>query len=288
MLAALLRTMRPHQWVKNAFVLAPIVFAQELFTRERALPALGAFVSFSLFSSSVYVLNDLVDVKEDREHPIKKLRPIASGALTEMQARFGMIGLLLVASAGAIALGTPFLATVLGYVVLNLAYSFGLKKIAYADVLSLAGMFELRVLSGSFAADVPPSTYLLVVTFLLASFLGFGKRAHELTQQGSGGETRKALRVYDPRVVAGLLFLTGAATVATYAAYTLDAHTVDAFGTPYLVLTTAFVLFGILRFVVLVRRPGHDSPTDAMLRDPAFLANAVVGALSILAIIYLT
>ena len=281
--------MRPHQWVKNVFVLFPLVFARELFTDQAAtLRAFGGFVVFSLVASSVYILNDLVDVKEDREHPTKRERPIASGKVTEAQARGAMIALVAAAVTGALLLGLPFLATTLGYLVLNLTYSFGLKRVAYVDVLCIAGGFELRVLSGAFAADVPASTYLLVVTFLLASFLGFGKRAHELAQQEGGTATRSALRAYRPGVVAALLLFTGVSTVFVYAIYTLDPHTIEAFGTSYLVYTTAFLLIGVLRFVMLVRsKTGHDSPTEMMLRDPAFVANGVVGALAILGVIYL-
>ena len=204
MLPGLLRTMRPHQWVKNLFVLAPLVFARELTNPGIAAHAFAGFACFCVLSSAVYVLNDLLDVEADREHPTKKNRPIASGKVSSDAGRSFFVVLLLIAITGSALLGMPFLLVSMGYLTNNLAYSFGLKKVAYLDVLSIAGGFELRVLAGAYAASVPASSYLLLFTFLLACFLGLGKRRHELAHV-SGGQTRAALRAYDPRIVTGLL-----------------------------------------------------------------------------------
>ena len=293
MLGGLLRTMRPHQWVKNVFVLAPLVFAQKLDDLAVAARAGAGFVLFCLLASAIYVLNDLVDIEQDRLHPVKRNRPIASGRVSVEAARIALGVLAVIALAGGVLLGWSFLATFVGYLALNLAYSFKLKRLPYVDVLCIAGGFELRVLAGAYAADVPASTYLLVVTFLLASFLGLGKRLHELVsagvRDGSAGKTRAALRAYDPRILTALLLTTGLSTVATYAAYTFDPHTVAMFGTPWLPVTTIFMLFGILRFVHLVRRHAEaESPTEAMLRDVPFIANGIIGAIVVLALIYAT
>ncbi len=299
MLPGLLRTMRPHQWVKNLVVLAPLVFALELFDVAIALRALAAFAVFCLVAGAVYVLNDLVDVEADRKHPDKKHRPIASGEVTVGQARVALVVLAVLALAGGMALGPFFLACVIGYFVQNVAYSFRLKKVAYLDVLVITLGFELRALGGSFAAEVPPSAYLLIVLFLGATFLGLGKRSHELAAMGehartsgaSGGEggTRAALRAYDARVLTTLLYATGGATVITYAVYTLDRANIEALGTRWLIVTTAFTLLGVLRFVHLVRRKADPkSPTDAMLRDVPFLANLAGWAITVVAILYYT
>lgn len=289
MLPGLVRTMRPHQWVKNLFVLAPVVFAQELFDLTRVVGALLGFACFSLLASAVYVLNDLVDVDADRAHPVKKNRPIASGAVHEGVARVAMIVLAAGALAGAFFIDLLFLAALTGYLANNIAYSFGLKRVPYLDVLSIAAGFELRVVAGSFAADVPPSGYLLVVTFLLALFLGLGKRMHELVEQGKSGEktSRKVLERYSPKVVTALLWTTGIATVATYVVYTLDPHTRAMFGTEWLVGSSIFTLVGVLRFVHLVRsRPEAESPTEEMLKDAPFIANLVLWGVAVVAIIY--
>ncbi len=289
MVRGLLRTMRPQQWVKNLFVLAPVVFAQELFDVRKLLGALGGFVCFSLLASSVYVLNDLMDVEADRAHPVKKNRPIASGQVHEGTARVVMVLLAGGALVGGWFLSPWFLAAALGYLVNNIAYSFGLKRVAYLDVLSIAGGFELRVLAGSYAAGVAPSAYLLVVTFLLATFLGLGKRMHELVQQERTGSanSRRVLRQYNKRFVTILLWITSIATVTAYVIYTLDPHTRATFGTDFLVFTAAFALFGVLRFVHLVRnRPDTESPTEEMLRDPLFLVNGMLGVAALVGIIY--
>lgn len=286
MLRGLLRTMRPHQWVKNLFVLVPLVFAQELFEVRAALRALFGFAIFCLVAGAVYILNDLVDVVADRKHPTKKHRPIASGQVPDQAARTAFGLLILVALGGMFFLGWPFLGATLAYLALNLAYSFALKKVAYLDVLCIAGGFELRVLAGAFAAEVPASWYVLVVTFLLATFLGLGKRLHEIGHSGEG-ETRAALKAYNAKVITALMAVTGLATVATYAAYTVDAHTAEMFGTPHLWISTVFVLVGFGRFLMLVRRDDDaDSPTDAMLRDVPFIATLVCWVVCVLALIY--
>lgn len=287
MLPALLRTMRPHQWVKNLFVLAPLVFARELTNGAFALRGFAAFAVFCVLSSSVYVLNDLVDVEADREHPKKKHRPIASGKLSIEAGRTAFVVLLSIAIAGGALLGHEFLFAAMAYLILNLAYSFALKKVAYLDVVALAGCYELRVLAGAFAADVPASVYLLVETFLLSSFLGLGKRAHELAHLGGGG-TRAALRSYSPKVLRALLAITGLATVVTYTVYTLDPHTVAMFCTPYLVYTSVFMLVGVGRFVQLIQSADTESPTEAMLRDKLFVVTGIVGAIAVVVLIYAT
>lgn len=287
MLRALLRTMRPHQWVKNLFVVAPLIFAHELTNLAFALRALAAFGVFCVLSSSVYVLNDLVDVESDREHPKKKHRPIASGQLSIEAGRTAFVALLSIAIGCGALLGYEFLFAAMAYLILNLAYSFALKKVAYLDVVALAGCYELRVLAGAFAAGVPASAYLLVETFLLSSFLGLGKRAHELAHLG-GGVTRAALRSYSPKILRALLAGTGLATVVTYTVYTLDPHTIAMFGTRYLVVTSAFMLVGVGRFVQLIQSADTESPTEAMLRDKLFVLTGILGAIVVVALIYAT
>lgn len=294
MIRGLLRTMRPHQWVKNLFVLAPVVwwmFAEQAFDRDKLLLALAGFACFSLLASSVYVLNDLVDVEADRAHPVKKHRPIASGQVGLGAAKVALVVLATAALTGAFLLSPWFLATLGGYLVNNIAYSFGLKRVAYVDVLSIAVGFEMRVFAGGFAARVEPSHYLLAVTFLLALFLGLGKRMHELVQQERSGSavSRKVLERYSKTVVTVMLWVTGVATVATYVVYTLDPATRTQLGTDYLVISSAFTLFGVLRFVHLVRnRPDAESPTEEMLRDVPFLANLAVWGVVVVSLITLT
>lgn len=287
MLSGLLRTMRPHQWVKNLFVLAPLLFAKELFDAPMLLRSLAAFLAFCMAAGTVYILNDLVDVDADRVHPLKCHRPIASGLVPIPVAKRAAVGLVATALGGAVLLEPLFAACTAAYLVLNLLYSLRLKRIAYVDVLCIAGGFELRVLGGAFAAEVPASAYLLIVTFLLAAFLGLGKRMHELTQGEQGRKQRASLRAYRKGPLTALLYTFAAGTVGTYAVYTLDPNTRAFFGTNYLVFTTAFTLFGVLRFLALVRqRPHAESPTEEMLRDTPFLANIGMWTVAVFVLIY--
>ena len=288
MLPGLLKAMRPHQWVKNLFVVAPLVFAKGLGDVEMVLRSALAFVLFSFAASAVYLLNDLADLEADRAHPVKKNRPIASGALPEKTARIALAMLALVACGGALMLGWKVLATIAGYLLLQIAYTFKLKRVPYIDVLCIAAGFEFHVLSGTFALDVPPSVYLLVVTFLLSAFLGFGKRMHEL--QGTSFEkTRKVLSKYSPKTLTVLLQLTALATTGTYVVYTLDPDTRALFGTDYLAATIVFTEFGVIRFMDLVRSESSaDSPTEQMLRDWPFLVNLTLWAIAVVVVLYVT
>ncbi|MEM7447267.1 MAG: UbiA prenyltransferase family protein [Myxococcota bacterium] len=287
-LSGVLRTMRPHQWVKNLFVLLPLVFSRELLNFDKAGRVLMAFLLFCLASSAVYIFNDIQDVESDRAHPIKRNRPIPSGLVSLPVARAAVALLSFIVLSASLILGPFFFASVSGYLLLNLAYSLRLKRIAYLDVLSIAAGFELRVLGGAFAAPVVPSVYLALVTFALALFLGFGKRRHELAQGSGAAKRRSVLQAYDMGVVDALLFVTSMGTVLLYATYALDSDTRDTFGTDYLVATTVFTLFGVLRFHHLVRsRPQAESPTEEMLKDPPFLANLALWGTSIVLLLYL-
>lgn len=287
MLKPLLRTMRPHQWVKNLFVVAPLVFAKELLDLQMALRTCLAALLFCLTSSAVYILNDLADVKADRAHPVKRHRPIASGALSRRAAATSGVVLTSVVLAGSTWLGGDFARTILAYLLLSLAYTSVLKRYAYVDVFAIAMGFELRVLAGAEAAGVPASLYLCGVTLFLALFLGFGKRLHELLQGETTHKQRFVLRAYKPPILRAWLYLAGIATFATYLMYSLDPHTQQELGTPYFVLTSGFALFGLWRFVYLTTHfPDAESPTDKMLRDPPFLANLGLWAASVLVVIY--
>lgn len=283
----MLKTMRPHQWVKNLFVLAPLVFAKELTDTEVLARATLGFVLFCLISSAVYIINDLVDADADRAHPVKRFRPIASGAVTTDAAKTTASALVIISVGTSLLLGVAFFGALVGYFLLNIAYSFSLKRVAYLDVLCIACGFEFRVLAGAFAAMVRPSMYLLLVTFLLAVFLGLGKRLHELTQNEDLYDRRLALRGYSKSILTGMLFGAASLTIIAYAAYTLDPSTQRFFGTTALPWSIPFAVFGVGRFLFLVRnRPDSESPTEEMLRDVPFVANFVLWCVAMLGIIY--
>lgn len=284
-------TVRPHQWVKNLFVVAPLVFSKHLFDAAFATRAAIATLAFCALSGAVYAFNDLRDAELDRAHPIKRHRPIASGALAEQSAMIlfaALAGAALIASA---LLSVPLAGVALAYLVLNLAYSMGLKRVAYLDVTIIAAGFLLRVLAGGLAIDVPLSSWLIACTVLLSSLLGFGKRAHEVTMARAAGrdptETRSSLRGYSTSTLTAIMLLLAVATIASYALYTRDARTVAFFGTRQLAWTLPFAVLGIFRYLQLALwRPRAQSPTEAILRDPLFLANLALWGLAVLAIIY--
>jgi decaprenyl-phosphate phosphoribosyltransferase len=288
MVAAILKSARPHQWVKNIFVAAPLVFARRIDDVPALLHTGLAVAGFCLISSTVYLINDLVDLDKDRAHPLKRLRPIASGALSVRSAKLAALALGLGGLALTLTLGLLPTGIGIAYLVLNLAYSFQLKHVPFVDVASIAAGFLLRVLAGAAAVPVEPSVWLLICTLLLASFLGFGKRAHELrTSASRGGDTRKVLDRYNPRVLRVLIHILAVLTIAAYAVYTQSHHAHSFFGTRRLLLTVPFVVFGVYRFIWLSR--GHvdaESPTDSMLSDAPFMINLLGYAVAIVAIIY--
>jgi 4-hydroxybenzoate polyprenyltransferase len=286
-----IRTMRPQQWVKNLFVLAPVVFARELGRPGFIVSALGAFSVFCLLAGAVYTLNDLVDADADRIHPVKRRRPIASGRVPVPVARVMVVVLLVLALGSSLVAGIlynrlPFFFVALAYFLQNVAYSFRLKKIAYVDVGFIALGFVLRVLAGGFATHTEVSWYMLACTALLALFLGFGKRRHELAS-ANATKQRAALEAYSARALTIALAITGVGAVAVYLAYTLDPKPRTFFGTSWLWMTTIHPLFGVLRFLQLVvGRPKAESPTQEMLRDVPFVLNFVLWVIEMIAFLY--
>jgi 4-hydroxybenzoate polyprenyltransferase len=300
MLRGLIKTIRPHQWVKNLFVLAPMFFHKDVFVSgpngEPALnllvtgKAFAATIVFCLLAGAVYTINDLADVEADRVHPVKRSRPIASGQVPEGFARVMAAGLVVASLAAGYALSPMFALVALVYFVENLAYTFKLKHVAFLDVSLIALGFVLRVVAGGIATNIHVSSYLLACTALLALFLGFGKRRHELASENAGKQ-RAALEAYTPTSVNVALAITGLATVVTYVAYTLDSTTREFFHSDYLWLTAPFTAFGLVRFLFLVNgRAGRglkaESPTQEMLRDVPFVLNLMLWVVVIVAIVY--
>ncbi len=231
---ALIRSLRPQQWVKNVFVAAPLVFSRHLEDRGFLAREALAVLAFCLLSGAVYAFNDVRDVEADRAHPTKRKRPIAAGELSERTALVAAAVLALLALAGCFALRSEFALWAGLYLVQNIVYSIWLKHVAFLDILLIASGFLLRVLAGAAAIAVPASRWLLLCTGLLALFLALGKRAHELAWAERSGQTtatRAALAGYRLPHVRGAMFVLGAMTSAAYVGYTLDAHTVAMFGT---------------------------------------------------------
>ena len=287
---ALIRTIRPRQWVKNVFVAAPLVFSRELTSPPAVSRAVLAVLAFCALSGAVYAFNDVLDVEADRAHPTKCKRPIAAGQLSERGAIVWSIVLAVSALTACLALRWELAAFAGAYLVQNLAYSLGLKKIAFLDVGLIAAGFLLRVLAGAAAINVPPSRWVLLCTALLALFLGLGKRGHELvwaTRNERANTTRASLAGYRIEVVRVAMILLAVVTSAAFIAYTLWPHTIAFFGTDRLVLVSPFVVLGIVRFLMLALwTSSAESPTEAMLGDRWFLANLAAATATTLYVIY--
>ncbi len=289
-LGHLIAGMRPRQWAKNSFLFAPLIFAHELENPRLILLTVAAFFLFSLTASAVYLGNDVLDVENDRRHPVKRHRPIASGNLPLRVASIAAAILAAVALAGGAAISWRLGGVLLVYLLMNVAYSFRLKRIAFVDVGVIAMGFVLRVLAGAFAIGAPPSLWIFVCTFCLALYLGFGKRKHEiLVAQGAGHDgtaARKALGGYTLPRLDFALGATGLLAMVGYLVYTLSPSTTERFGY-LLAFTVPFPAFGIWRFNRLITRATRaSSPTEAIITDPPFLLSGLLGLCAVVTIVY--
>ena len=284
----LLKAMRPHQWVKNLLVFAGILFARHLFDSGRLLTASAAFGIFCLASGSVYIFNDLLDLEQDRHHPDKRLRPLASGRLKVPVALAGGGLLLLVSLGGAFCLRLAFGGIISLYIVQNLLYSKYLKHVVILDVMLIGLGFVLRAVSGAVVVDVEVSSWLILCTFLLALFLGFSKRRQEIVRLKEAGEGhRSVLTEYSPQFLDTMIGIVTAATLMSYALYTMSEQTVQKFHTTHLILTIPFVIYGIFRYLYLMYQQAQgDNPTEVLLKDPAMQINVSLWVLAVVGIIY--
>lgn len=288
MIRPLVRSLRPTQWAKNSFVLAPLVFGRLLENRGALERALLAVVAFCLAASATYLANDLKDREEDRKHPLKRLRPLAAGTLAVPVAVAAAILLALGAAAIAYALPGRFALALGAYLALNVLYTAGLKHVVILDVMTISFLFVLRVLAGAAATGVQVSSWLILCTIFLSLFLAFSKRRHELILlPDSATEQRRVLYHYSPAFLDQMINVVTASSVVSYALYAVAPETVEKYHTQNLVYTIPMVLFGIFRYLYLMyQQPGERNPTEAILGDPPFLVNLGLWGLAVLWIVY--
>ncbi len=291
MLPLLLRALRPAQWSKNVFVLAPATFAGIVLTPGVAGRAALAFAAFCAAASGVYLLNDLKDRRQDRQHPRKRRRPIASGALGVVPASLVSAGLAGAALVAAFSLSLETALLVGCYQAANLLYSLWLKEVVIVDVMVLASGYVLRVAAGAAAVGVNVSAWLLMCTVFLALFLGFSKRRHELVLlPEDAGRQRAVLQHYSPAFLDQMMNVVTASTLLSYALYATADETVSRYGDQGLVLTVPFVLFGIFRYLYLIHQaddPEQRNPTELLLSDIPFLVNIGLYGIAVMLIVYL-
>jgi len=283
------RLARPHQYVKNGFIWLPAFFAHKLWDVSIFWPTFWAFICFCLAASSVYVLNDLQDLEEDREHPVKKNRPLASGALTSK----GAITFLVLLLTFTILLAWTFLninffLVLIAYILLNIGYSISLKHVAIVDIVCIALGFELRIFAGGLAANIAISHWIVIMTFLLAIFLALAKRRDDLLLCADGHQTRKCIDGYSMEFVHVGMAIMAAVIIIAYIMYTVSPDTIQKHGTDKLYLTAFWVLLGLLRYLQDTYVKGQSgSPTQIVLNDRFLQATMALWIINIYIILYL-
>ena len=284
---SILRLLRPKQWSKNVFVLVPLLFSKKLTDPTAIRNILGAFVVFCLVASFVYILNDWRDREEDAAHPTKSQRPLASGEVTTGQGLAAAFACAVVAAALTVVFGfdVAFVAVIGTYVIINLAYSFGLRHVALLDILIIAAGFVLRILAGTTAIHVEASQFLILCGGLLALLLAVGKRRADLKSDSAAN--RPALADYSVEFIDVALAVLASAVIGFYCLFTVSDYAIDRYGSDLLYLTTFFVVAGVLRYLQLVIGKGTDAgPTEIALGDRFIQVTGVLWAIAFILIGY--
>ena len=277
----IIKLLRPHQYIKNTFVFIGVIFSGQ-WDVHLLFSALVSFSSFCVASSAVYVFNDIVDVHADREHPTKRNRPLASGAISLAAARWWAFILAFVSVFLALQLSAASVAIIALYLCINVGYSFWWKHIAILDVFIISFGFLLRIFMGTVGLGIEPSKWLLLCGLMLTLFLGFSKRRAELLtlEQAAISDhkiMRKVLDGYTPKLIDQFLGITAACTIISYSLYTVDSNTVQRFGTETLIYSVPFVVYGIFRYIYLVYHRGHGNDTAKDLLSDAHILFTLLG-----------
>ena len=285
---ALSLSLRPHQWVKNLLVFGGLVFSRSMSDPVAVLHSVHAFLLFCFAASSIYLLNDVNDIEEDRQHPTKRLRPVAAGMISRGTAIGVMLFLAIGSVASAFTINRTFGGVLALYVLMNVAYSLKLKQVVILDVMLIAFGFVLRAIGGAVAIGVPASSWLVLCTLTLALLVGFGKRRNELAVlQGNAKAHRSNLEEYSLPFLDLMMTISGGAAVVMYALYTTASASTGRAGSPLLSLTTPFVMYGIFRYLYLVHRQSEGGdPSKLFVSDRPFLANGVLWVLACCLAIY--
>ena len=266
----LLRLMRPYQWVKNTFVFTGLLFGHAWRDPYLVEQVMMVFIAFCLISSAIYTLNDIVDLEQDRHHPKKSPRPLASGSVS-ISAAFMLAALL-----GTLGLSLAYFAApmvlmiMLGYALMNIAYSLWFKHVVILDVFMIATGFMLRILAGTLGVGIPPSQWLLLCGLMVTLFLGFTKRRAEIIALTDDKTAhRKVLEHYSPVLLGKMIGITAAGLIMSYSLYTMNADTIRIHNTPNLIYTVPFVMYGVFRYIYLLHHQSRGGdPSHDLMRDP--------------------
>jgi len=273
----LFRLKRPQQWVKNGFLFTGLLFGHAFHDGALVWQVIVAALAFSLVSSAIYIINDIADREQDRIHPKKKNRPLASGTVSIKKAVVLSVMLAIIAIALAYSVSEIVLWIIIGYGVMNLAYSFRLKHVVLLDVFIIATGFMLRILAGTSGVGIPPSQWLLLCGLMVTLFLGFAKRRAEIIALTDDKNShRKVLEHYSPVMLDNMIGVTAAGLIMSYSLYTMSSETIRIQGTPNLVYTVPFIMYGVFRYIYLLHhQSGGGDPSRDLTRDSHILV--VVG-----------
>jgi len=281
-------SLRPKQWIKNCFVFLPLIFGKKLFVYPANVHTLMAFALFCITSGVIYLINDATDIEQDRSHPTKCLRPIASGKLSLGQARIAALLLGSLAIAGSFILNIYFGWVILGYIALNVMYSMALKNMVIIDVFCIGAFYLLRIAGGGVVGVGGISHWIIIMTVLLALFLGFNKRRQELTLlETTANQHRSVLAKYNLYFIDQMIAVITSSIVVSYMLYTVDARTVKEFGSIKMIYSLPFVYYGIFRYLFLIHKAClSDEPTILLLSDKMLQVDIALWIVVCIAVIY--
>ncbi len=282
----LFQSLRPNQWVKNGFVLVPLLFAQRVFYYPSLIRSLTGFSIFCLLSGAIYLINDLVDLEADRSHPVKKDRPLAAGLISHRLAKVAAGILLLSSVLLGFSLGAGFLLVVAIYLAIQVLYNYRLKEVVILDIFCISSGFFLRVTGGAVAIGVVISNWLIICTILISIFLALAKRRQELVLLGEtlASNHRKVLSEYDPYLLDQMIGLIAGSTLLSYMLYCVSPDTIEKFQSDHMIYTFPFVLYGILRYLYLIHKKGYGGAPEKVLFSDLSLVLSVIlwGSFSVL------
>jgi len=283
-----LKLLRIKDWVKNFFVFIPLIFSKHLFHFQPTFKAILGFFFFSFVSSIVYIFNDIKDVEQDKKHPKKKNRPLPSGAISIKQAQVLLLMIIILLTLLSYFLNFDSLLVAILYILINIFYSLYLKHVVIIDVFCIAAGFVLRIIYGAVVINVPVSSWLLLTTMFLSLFLALVKRYAEMVNLGDNTTyARKVLNEYSISYLLQLITMTSAATILSYALYTVSERTIQTFNTENLIFTTPFIVFGLFRYLYLVNKKiSGESPSDALYKDFTMVINILIYIIVVITLIY--
>ncbi len=282
MFKEILVSMRPKQWYKNLVIFIGIAFSLNLFNFNLWITVISAFIIFCLLSGSIYLINDVLDIENDRKHPKKCKRPLPSGELKPYQAILSAVLFIIISLIWSYLINVPFLLTAISYFILIMVYSLFLKHFIIVDILIISSGFVLRAIAGALAIDVMVSAWLIICTFLLALFLALGKRRQELALLGEdAGKHRQSLEGYSTNMMDQMIVITTSILIMSYSLYTFFS------GNMLLMITIPFAFYGIFRYLLLIHSENMGGEPEMLFKDKGMLSSIILWVIIVVVVLYL-